>query len=254
MKKKTRVAVLGEGAWGTALATVLVRNGHDVILWCYHPEIADEINMKHTNTRYMPDCVLPATLYATHDAEHAVYNVDWICEAIPVQYMRSVITMLRQYVNKDIPWIIASKGIEKETLLLPAALVADALGSLPAYGVLVGPSFAHDVMCEGQTGLIVASAQEALQSLISLLFTNQYIKCAPSTDTHGAQLCAAFKNVVALLVGISDGQGNGDNARALLVTRCFQKLVALVHASGGALDTVHGLAGIGDLFLTASST
>ncbi len=254
MKNKATIAVLGEGAWGTALATILVRNGHAVKLWCYHSEIADEINAHHTNTRYLPGFELSAKIQATPDAAQALHNVDWICEAIPVQYLRSVITQMRPHVAQNTPWIMTSKGIEKDTLLFPTEIVADVLGYSVPHGVLVGPSFARDVMRQEQTGLLVASAQSVVQSDISALFANKYLVCMDSTDTHGAQLCAAFKNVVAVLVGISDGHGHGDNARALLVTRCFQKLVALAHATGGSLETVHGLAGIGDLFLTASST
>lgn len=254
MTKKTKIVVLGEGAWGTALATLLVRNGHEVVLWCHHPEIAEEINRHHTNTRYMPNCLLPATLKATQAVKEAVFNADFICEAIPVQYLRSVLATVRGQIDIDTPWIITSKGIEKETLLLPAGVVADALGYEPRFGVVVGPSFAREVMQQQDTGLVVASEYPAIRWDIAHLFANKYIECVQSADIHGAQLCSAFKNVVALLVGISDGQGHGDNARALLVTRCFEKLAALISASGGALETVHGLAGVGDLFLTASST
>lgn len=254
MTKKTKVVVLGEGAWGTALATLFVRNGHEVILWCYHAEIAEEINTRHTNKRYMPAFILPASLSATQAVKEAVFNADFICEAIPVQYLRSVLSTVRGQIDIDTPWIITSKGIEKDTLLLPAAVIADTLGYEPRFGVVVGPSFAREVMQQKQTGLVVASEYPAIRWDIVHLFANEYVQCVESTDVHGTQLCAAFKNVVALLVGISDGQGHGDNARALLVTRCFEKLVALMSASGGALETVHGLAGIGDLFLTASST
>lgn len=254
MKNTKKIVVIGEGAWGTALATLFIKNGYMVTLWCHHPEIATEINTAHTNTRYLPDFVLPDTLVATHDVAQAVRDAAWICEAIPVQYLRSVVAQFRDHLQKDTPWIITSKGTEEKTLLLPAELVADALGYAVPYGVVVGPSFARDVMREEKTGLLVASHDEPLCRTIMQLFANRYISCVASSDTHGAQLCAAFKNVVALLVGISDGKGSGDNARALLVTRCFQAMVALVQKSGGTLETVCGLAGIGDLFLTASST
>ncbi len=254
MKKKIKVVVLGEGAWGTALATVLDGNGHEVVMWCHDAEIATEINTHHTNNRYMPGFKLPPTLIATHDGADAVRDAKWICEAIPVQYMRSVITLLKTYVPKNIPWIITSKGIEQETLLFPAELVTHVLGYEPEYGLMLGPSFAREVMKKKQTGVAVVAHTSVVQKKIAALFTNEYFICVESNDVKGAQLCAAFKNVVAVLVGVSDGQGNGENARALLITRCFQKMVSLVHACGGSVETIYGLAGIGDLFLTVAST
>jgi glycerol-3-phosphate dehydrogenase (NAD(P)+) len=193
-------------------------------------------------------------LVATASVTEALHDADYLCEAVPVQYLRSVMMLFRDQLDTDIPWIITSKGIEQETLLLPASLVSDVLGYEPSYAVVVGPSFARDVMQEEKTGLVVASSNDVLRTEIMQLFTNKYLSCVPSSDMHGAQLCAAFKNVVALLVGISDGKGHGDNARALLVTHCFQAMAQLVQKSGGSLETVLGLAGIGDLFLTAAST
>lgn len=254
MKKNIKVVVLGEGAWGTALATLFARNGFTVSLWCYHPEIAEEINVMHTNNRYLPDFQLPGSVIATHDGAKALHGADFVCEAIPVQYMRSVIEQLRTHIKPHQKWIITSKGIEQKTLLFPAALVTDVVGYEPAYAVVVGPSFAKDLMRQEKTGLLVAADDSMVRTEVMNLFENEYVQCVESEDTHGAQLCAAFKNVVALLVGISDGKGHGDNARALLVTECVQTLAQLLEASGGSLDTVLGFAGIGDLFLTASST
>ncbi len=254
MKKNIKVAVVGEGAWGTALATLFARNRFTVSLWCYHAEIAEEINTVHTNSRYLPDFQLPEAVVATHDGAKALRDADFICEAVPVQYMRSVIEQLRTHIKPQQKWIITSKGIEQETLLFPAALVTDVLGYEPSYAVVVGPSFAKDLMRQERTGLLVASESASLRTEIMQLFENEYVQCAESDDTHGAQLCAAFKNVVALLVGISDGKGYGDNVRALLVTECVQTLAQLIMASGGKFETVLGFAGIGDLFLTASST
>ena len=254
MKKKIKVAVIGEGAWGTALATLFARNGLSVYLWCYHAEIATEINARHINSRYMPDVQVPESIIATHDGAEALRDADFICEALPVQYMRSVIEQLRTYIKPHQTWLITSKGIEQETLLFPAELVVDVLGHEPSYAVVVGPSFAKDLMRQEKTGLLVAAQDASLRAEVMDLLENKYVQCAQSEDTHGAQLCAAFKNVVALLVGISDGKGHGDNTRALLVTECVQVLAQLCMASGGTLETVLGLAGIGDLFLTASST
>lgn len=254
MKKNIKVAVVGEGAWGTALATLFARNGLTVSLWCYHPEIAKEINKLHTNERYMPGFILPALIEATHGESEALRDADYICEAIPVQYMRTTLRFLAPYIQPHQTWIITSKGIEEKTLLFPAELVGDVLGYKPSYAVVVGPSFAKDLMRQENTGLLVASLDSLLCCQIMDLLENEYVRCTQSDDAHGAQLCAAFKNVVALLVGISDGNARGDNARALLVTESVQIMAQLVVASGGNLDTVLGLAGIGDLFLTASST
>lgn len=254
MKQQKKVVVLGEGAWGTALATVYARNGNQVALWCYHAEIAHEIMSAGTNKRYMPNFQLSESIFATTHLEEALNDAAFICEAIPVQYLRSVVELVRNQSKNTVPWIITSKGIEKESLLLPSQVVADVLGYTPQYAVCMGPSFARDLMHQKKTGLVIATEDHQLQRDVRALFENDFITLDTSVDTLGLQLCAAFKNVVAFFVGVSDGAGNGDNARALLVTRFFQKMVELVLAAGGNLETVHGLGGFGDLFLTASST
>jgi glycerol-3-phosphate dehydrogenase (NAD(P)+) len=226
------------------------------VLWCHHTEIAHEIMTTRINKRYMPGVLLHNTISAISGSHIApdTFREAYICEAIPVQYLRSVVSLLKPYCNLHIPWIITSKGIEKETLLLPSEIVTDVLGYVPQYGVCMGPSFARDLIQEKKTGLVIATQDQLLTQELQILFKNDTITLDTSTDTLGLQICAAFKNVVAFLVGASDGAGHGNNARALLVTRCFQKMTELVLAAGGNLDTVHGLGGFGDLFLTASST
>jgi len=252
--KSMTITILGEGAWGTTLASLLAHNGHQVTLWCHHPEIATEIQTHRTNNRYMPDVALPNTMYATADMHEALSNAELMYEAIPVQYLRSVVTRMREHIKQNIPWVITSKGIEQKTLMLPSELITDTLGYIPPYAVCMGPSFARDVIKKQNTGLVIAAKDTELQKNVAASLTNDYIQCDFSTDMHGLQLCAAFKNVIALLVGISDGKGHGDNTRALLVTRCFEAMCSLITAAGGELKTVHSLGGFGDLFMTASST
>lgn len=251
---KQKIVVVGEGAWGTALAILFARNGHAVTLWCYHKEIATEIMMYRTNMLYMPDVTIPSEIIATNDIAEAFAGASWICEALPVQHLRSIIKLIRPYVAHDTPWLITSKGMEQESLLLPAEIVAQELGYQPSFGVCMGPTFARDVIEGKKSGIMIAAESDALQKQIAALFKNDALQCDLSADTLGLQICGAFKNVIAFLVGISDGAGNGDNGRALLVTRSFQKMLDLVLAAGGTLKTVCGLGGFGDLFLTASST
>lgn len=251
--KNYTITVLGEGAWGTALASTLADNGHAVRLWCHDAAIADEIMSRRTNTRYMPQVCIADTIFATADIHDAVCNTDMIYEAIPVQYLRAVVTMLRSDNIAQVPWVVTSKGIEQDTLLLPAEVITEGLGYTAAYAVCTGPSFARELITKQLTGIVVAAEQLAVQALVASSLHNTYITCDLSTDTHGLQICAAFKNVVALLVGIADGKSYGDNTRALLVARCFQHMSALVVAAGGCIETAQGLGGFGDLFLTATS-
>ena len=207
-----------------------------------------------TNMRYMPDFLLPSSIYATADIDEALHDAAFICEAIPMRYLRAVVALCKPHIHEDVIWIITSKGIEKQSLLLPSQVVIDVLGYTPRYGVCMGPSFARDLINQKQTGFVIAAVDSAVREDLRLVFENNFIVIDTSKDMSGLKFCAAFKNVVAVLIGVSDGAGNGDNARALLVTRCFQKMIACVVALGGDLNTVHGLGGVGDLFLTASST
>jgi glycerol-3-phosphate dehydrogenase (NAD(P)+) len=247
-----KVAVLGEGAWGTAFATLLTYNKYQVNVWCYHADIAYEINTYHTNKRYMPQHQLSELLYATHDIQKAIKDIDLIFCAIPVQYLRSVCQLLADYIQPHQICISLSKGIEKDTLLLPTQIVHQVLGAIQTV-VISGPSFAADIMQQQPTGLVIATDNKKYSTVISDTIRNHFCMPELSSDMYGIQLCGALKNVIALGVGILDGAGYLDNTKALFITECLQEIGTLVEAAGGQKETVYGIAGIGDIMLSAYS-
>jgi glycerol-3-phosphate dehydrogenase (NAD(P)+) len=248
------VSVIGEGAWGTAFATLLAHNGHTVNLWCYHPEIAHDIQSVRTNRRYMPHVTLSPRIHATDDIKTAVTTADIIFIAIPVQHLRSVCINIAPHLHSAHTLVSLSKGIEKDTLMFPTDIMDDTIRSVAQKAVIAGPSFAHDIIKQQPTGLIVASESAPCAALLADMIRNTFCTISISSDMRGVQLCSAIKNVVALGAGILDGAGYTDNTKALFMTRCMRELQVLLAASGGKQETIYGLAGIGDMMLTAYGT
>jgi glycerol-3-phosphate dehydrogenase (NAD(P)+) len=245
------VCVIGEGAWGTAVATLLAHNGYTVNLWCYHAHIAGDINCTRVNTRYMPGYKLSSRIYATTDMARALDKSAHIFVAIPVQYLRSICTVLLPHLQSTHILVALSKGIEKDALALSTDIMDDVLGSSIKKAVIAGPSFAHDLIREQPTGFVVASHTHATASALCNMLKNEFCTLTVSADVRGVQLCSAIKNVIALGVGILDGAQYGDNTKTLFVMRCIDEMCVLVKACGGSVETVYGLAGIGDIMLTA---
>lgn len=243
------IAVIGEGAWGIAIATILAYNGHNVNLWCYDPDVVTSIKTSGINERYMPGVKLSPLIHPTTSMEEAVSGVEYIFEAIPVKYMRSVLTQAEPFVKPEHQWIVLSKGIEQETLMLPAQIVEDIFGTTQ-YAVCMGPSFAREVVNRQFTGMVLATKDTTQSTKIKQLLENEYIKISESDDIIGTQIGAALKNVIALGVGILDGAGYGENTKALVLTYALQDMVVCSQALGGRIETIYGLSGVGDLVLT----
>ncbi len=245
------VVVLGEGAWGTACAQLLAENGMHVRLWCYHAEIAQEIKQHRTNSRYMPGFKLHAQIEPTHDIEQAVCGADFVFEAIPVQYLRSVMEQTVSCFKSTQTWVALSKGIEQQTLMVPTHLIDDVFGYETKKAVIAGPSFAHDLMKHEITGVTLAASDCDSAHHLQSLLANSYFRPYISLDLMGVQVGAAVKNVITLGVGLLKGAGYSDNAQALLLTRGLHEIVQIAVALGGKQETVYGLSGMGDLVLTA---
>jgi glycerol-3-phosphate dehydrogenase (NAD(P)+) len=248
---KERVCVVGEGAWGTAIATLLAHNGYTVNLWCYHAEIAEEIRMHRTNIRYMPGVMLSPLIHATYDMAEALTGVQWVFEAIPVQYLRSVLVSLVPHLQGVSTIVALSKGIEQDSLLLPTQIMDEVFSQSIHTAVIAGPSFARDVVRQQPTGFVIASQEPAIAKQLQMIMHSSFSFPELSRDMLGVQLCSALKNVITLGVGILHGAGYTDNTKALFITRCLHEMSLLVTASGGLQETVYGLAGVGDLILTA---
>lgn len=245
------VCVLGEGAWGTAVALLLADNGHHVKLWCYDEENAKAIERTRINEQYLPGFSLPELIVPTTSLEEAVCDSTWVFEAIPVQYLRSVIIEAAPCFSKDQVWVVLSKGIEKDTLLLPTQIIDDVFDTPPHKAVFAGPSFANDLAQKQVTAVSVAATHCDLTHELQSILANDYFKPFFNTDLIGVQIGGAVKNVITLGVGMLDGAGYTDNTKSFLVTRGLQEMALIAKALGGDPTTLYGLSGVGDLILTA---
>lgn len=244
------IAILGEGAWGTAIALLLSGNGHNVTLWCHHDSVVHDIAGHHENTRFFPGFKLDSSIHATADLEEALSGAQIVFEGIPVKYLRETVSRIdRKYFEK--PWVVLSKGIEQKTLLFPSQVVDDVAGFSVRSAVLSGPSFARDVAVRQPTAVTIASKDCDLGVVVYKIVANDYFRPTISRDVMGVQVGGALKNVLALGAGILEGAGYKDNARALFLTRGLQELAIVAEHSGGTRETLYGLSGVGDLILTA---
>lgn len=250
-----RIAVIGSGSWGTALAISLASAGHSVAMWTRRATLADEIRTTRMNRTYLRDAVLPDALHVTSDLEEAVSDRDCLVFATPSQSTRQVGKRVASHVLENAIIVSVSKGIENETLLLPTEVLDAVLPqvSRSRIGVLYGPSHAEEV-AHGQPTAVVASAytrDTAVQ--IQNIFMTSRLRVYMNADIVGVQIGGSVKNVMAIAAGISDGVGFGDNAKAAIVTRGIAEIRRLGLAMGAKSATFAGLAGIGDLVVTCMS-
>lgn len=247
--------MVGAGAWGTALATVLVEGGHEVLLWAYEAEVAHGINTRHENTIYLPDVDLPEALQATDDLCEAVRDRDLILSVCPAQHVRAITRQWASSARPDAMVVSASKGIETGTGQLISEILVEelppALHSRLAF--LSGPSFAREVAQGLPTVVVVAAEDESLAERVQHLFARPTFRTYRSTDVVGVEVGGALKNVMAIATGICDGMGLGHNARAALITRGLIELTRMSVKLGGDPITMMGLAGMGDLVLTCTA-
>jgi glycerol-3-phosphate dehydrogenase (NAD(P)+) len=247
------VTVLGAGAWGTALSNLLAENGQDVILWCYEQDVVKDITLTGINNNFLSGVKLDTKIRPTSDMQVAIKSSEFIFEAIPVKYMRSVLTLAKPYVTKEHKFIVTSKGIEQDTAMLPSQIVCDIFGVQTTVSALGGPNFAKDLSARDFTATVVASKDIDTANQIAQMLACSYFKPYLSDDINGVQIGGAAKNIFALTIGMAHGLGYGENTIAFLITRCFIELSILSQYFGGRQETVYGLAGFGDLFLTCSS-
>ena len=239
------LAVLGAGAWGTAIAAALSAR-HRVTLWARDPEQAVAIGANRGNSRYLPEIALPENLLVTHDAPAALAGVDLALVATPVAGLRETLKWI-----SGIPFVWLCKGFEQESGALPHEIAA-AAGTHAPCGALSGPSFALEVARGLPCALTLASADGTFAAAAAALLHGGRLRVYHSDDLIGVEIGGAVKNVLAIAVGICDGLGLGQNARAALITRGLAELARLGVALGGRAETVMGLTGAGDLILTAT--
>ncbi len=243
-----RAAIIGAGAWGTALAQVCARAGLEVRLWAREPEVASAINSHRQNPAFLAGIDLDPAILAIADPRDLAGS-ELIFAVPPAQHFRATLTIFREVVGEGAPVVICAKGIEATSLKLMSQVLAEALPqSRPA--VLSGPSFADEVARGLPTAVTLAADTEALALSISQAIASPHFRPYASTDLIGAQAGGAVKNVLAIACGVVEGRGLGANAKAALITRGFAELNRLAVALGGAPETTAGLCGLGDLVLT----
>ena len=248
-----RCAVVGAGAWGTALADLLVRNGHDVKLWAFEQDVVESINDRQENARFLAGHRLAAGLQALNDVEETVDDAELVTFATPSHVLRAIARQAVKALPNDAPLVVATKGIEKNTLCLMTEVVEQE-ASTATVVALSGPSFATEVISRQPTAIVVASEDESAAEFAQRAFSSPYFRAYTHTDVIGVELGGALKNVMAVATGIADGLGLGFNARAALVTRGLAEMTRLGVALGAEQSTFAGLAGLGDLVLTCTGT
>lgn len=245
-----KITVLGSGSWGTALALLLLENGHDVTLWSFQ-ETESAILQKQRENPLLPGVPLPDALQLTADIRR-VKDSHAVIFATPSFAVRSAARQIKALLRPDTVLVSVSKGIEKETSLTLTGVIADELGGRPV-AALSGPSHAEEVGRHISTAVVAASRDRFCAELVQDLFMNQRFRVYTTDDVIGVELGGALKNVIALSAGVIDGLGGGDNTKAALMTRGLAEIARLGEAMGGQKETFAGLAGIGDLIVTCTS-
>lgn len=249
-----KVSVFGAGSWGTALSFVLAQNGHDMLLWTHRSEQAKEIN-SHTNEKYLKGIRLPENLKATSDLKETVDHSNIFVLAVPTKAIREVCTEIKENLDKKALFVHVSKGIEPDTLKRISEMIREEIPEqwIEDVVVLSGPSHAEEVVLEHPTTVTAACENTESAERVQDLFMNQYFRVYTNTDVIGVEIGGALKNIIALAVGITDGLGYGDNAKAALMTRGLAEIARLGVKMGATPLTFSGLSGVGDLIVTCTS-
>jgi glycerol-3-phosphate dehydrogenase (NAD(P)+) len=254
----SRIAILGAGAWGTALAMNLSnRTQHTVVLWSRSLEAADALRNQRENTTYLPGFTLPSTIEVTADAEAAVHKAEIIVSVVPSEHLRATYERFAPLLRSDQIIVSATKGLEDQTLLRMSEVIKETLAKQSldlSCGVLSGPSFAQEVAAGSPTALTIASTDSALASRIQREFSGGTLRLYTNDDVVGVELGGALKNVIAIASGVVTGLGLGHNTAAALITRGIAEIRRLAIACGGRRETLAGLSGIGDLVLTCTGS
>jgi glycerol-3-phosphate dehydrogenase (NAD(P)+) len=246
-----RIAVLGAGSWGTTLANMLARKGEEVRLWAYEAEVVEAINASQQNPVFLPNAPLERSLRAFGDANEAIAGAEAILSVPPSHALRSVLKRFRGSVPKRILFVSATKGLETDTLDLMSEVIAEELPDA-RLAVLSGPSFAREVYEGRPTAVVASSTDAAAAAETQQIFATPRFRVYSNADVVGVELGGALKNVIAIAAGVLDGLELGANARAALLTRGLAEITRLGVRMGADPMTFAGLAGMGDLILTAT--
>jgi glycerol-3-phosphate dehydrogenase (NAD(P)+) len=245
-----RLAIIGGGAWGTALACVAARAGAAVALWARDPVVAAAVNERHENPFHLPGVALDPGIAATTDVAAALAGAEAALIVVPAQFLRAVVAALD--LPNGLPLLLCAKGIDAESLMTMSEIAADVAPQSPV-AVLSGPSFAAEAARGLPTAVTIASRDAGLARALVAALGSRSFRPYSSPDPLGAEIGGAVKNVLAIACGIIEGKGLGDNARAALITRGLAEMVRLGLAKGAEAETFRGLSGLGDLVLTCTA-
>ncbi len=255
-KKGVRIAVLGAGSWGTTLALLLDRKGYPVCLWEYFPELAKALLKNRENKRFLPGIVLPGSLTITSNVDEAIEGATHVLFATPSHTVRRVAKLLLATPNfhRGLTVINAAKGLEEKSLCRMSEVLGQELPQPKGRIVgILGPSHAEEVSRKMPTSIVVAGPSQKVLEEIQNIFMTEFFRVYTNTDIIGVELGVSLKNTIAIAAGICDGIGFGDNTKAALITRGLAEMKRLATRMGARVETLSGLAGIGDLITTCMS-
>ena len=247
----SRISIVGAGAWGSALACLARRAGHDAMLWAREPEVVAAVNAGEGNPLYLPDVALEDGIVATGEIAEAIDGADTVLLVVPSQFLRGVARTMQPHLAEGAPVVLCAKGIEHGTNALMTEVAAETL-SQARLAVLSGPTFAREVARDLPTAVTLACADAALGRKLVATIGTSHFRPYLSDDLVGAEIGGAVKNVLAIACGVVTGLAMGDNTRAVLITRGLAEMARLGLAKGGRPETLMGLSGIGDLTLTCN--
>ncbi|MGK0326285.1 MAG: glycerol-3-phosphate dehydrogenase (NAD(P)+) [Polaribacter sp.] len=249
---KLKVGLLGGGSWGTTVASLAAKNS-PTIIWARNPETVNEINERHTNEKYLPDAKLTTSLIASNSIKETVEEADVIVLGIPSQSMRKVLEEAKPYIRPWVPIINLAKGLEISTKMRMTEIIEELMPGHPT-GVLTGPNLAKEIHFGKAAAAVIAMVDDRIAKRLQPIFSSGLFRVYTNNDVIGCELGGALKNIYAIATGMGDGANAGDNTRAGIITRGLAELTRLGIAMGGKKSTFSGLAGMGDLVATCSST
>ncbi len=247
-----KIAIIGDGGWGTAVGLLLNGYGHHVTMWGPFADYVAETNAKHENVNFLPGVTLPESLHFTADAEVALKDAGMVVLAMPSKYFRDVCTRFAGLIPKTIPVVSLTKGFCEQTHRRMSTIAKEILDNKNIV-ILSGPSHAEEVARGLPTAVVAASTNEVLSTLVQQTFSGPRFRVYTSNDPIGVEIGGAVKNVIAISVGASDGLGFGDNTRAAIITRGLVEITRLGVTMGAKAETFAGLSGMGDLIVTCTS-
>lgn len=253
-REMKRVAVIGAGSWGTALGIIAAWRGHEVRLWSRNAEVIESINKQHLNKVYLPDSQIPERVRATGKIDEALERAEFVILAAPSHATRAVLTSVLPVVEPGMIFISATKGIEIDTGRRISQIVAEVVGEKfsPQFVCLSGPSFAKEVINKHPTAIVAASLSAELARSVQAELSSESLRIYTNDDLVGTELGGSVKNVMAIAAGMVAGLGFGSNSIAALITRGLAEMTRLALKEGAKLETLMGLAGLGDLVLTCT--